>query len=294
MQEADDIGEGTLDQPGWWRRFTRPLRSTSADLTIANPRVPDNCRIYAVGDIHGQTALFKALLDRIEADNADRPAMHGLVIILGDFIDRGGGAAALLRGLAQGLSSKHALVLKGNHEASMVAAWNGNAAAMRGWLSFGGGATLGGFGVEADEIDPEDPERMVELVRSVIPRDLIEWAHRLPVHSRIGDYFFVHAGIRPGVKLARQRADDLLWIRDEFLMSDRHHGAMIVHGHTVEEDGPVITPNRIGVDTGAYRTGRLSAVALEGDQRWTIEVDDPGLILPGLQLHASIAEPIAG
>jgi serine/threonine protein phosphatase 1 len=241
-------------------------------LTYARvPETGKGTRIYAIGDIHGQIDLFRNLLSQIEADDAARGKARTQLILLGDFIDRGKGSAELLRRLATLRSARRLIVLKGNHEASMVDALRGDLDAMRLWLTFGGTATLAGFGVDPEDIDPLEPERMISLARKAVPNHLVSWLAGLPLHHRNGSYYFVHAGVRPGVPLNRQRASDLLWIRGDFIASPGDHGAIVVHGHTIEERGPVLGTNRIGIDTGAYRTGRLVALGLEDRERWLLE-----------------------
>ncbi|GGI67686.1 metallophosphoesterase [Polymorphobacter multimanifer] len=226
-------------------------------------------RIYAIGDIHGRLDLLDELMARIDRDMASRPPMRTRCVILGDFIDRGLQSSAVMTRLAE-LDPDKYIVLKGNHEAALLDTLRGDHDAAEVWARFGGVATLASFGVSADSIDPEDSGQLISLARRVIPAPLADWLAQRPLSFRAGGYYFVHAGVRPGVALARQTEADLLWIRDMFTESDADHGAIIVHGHSIREAGAEIMPNRIGIDTGAYRTGRLSAVGLEGDQVWTL------------------------
>ena len=226
-------------------------------------------RIYAIGDIHGRLDLLRALLIAIEVDASGRAPMSTRVVILGDFIDRGPDSMKLMSIFA-GMKSSRVVVLKGNHEAALVDALRGDHDAMDLWMAYGGDATLRSFGVTETEIDPDDSRALIELARKIIPRNLIEWLEKLPVFYRRGPYYFVHAGVRPGVPLERQSVDDQLWIRDEFTQSTDDYGAVVVHGHSVNEDGVIFCANRIGVDTGAYRTEVLSAVGLEADNQWAV------------------------
>jgi serine/threonine protein phosphatase 1 len=237
----------------------------------APARLPDGERFYAIGDIHGQSALLDRLLARIHADTRRRGPADVRIVVLGDVIDRGSASAALVRAMMT-LPSDRIIVLLGNHEAMMIDAFDGDLEAIRYWLRFGGDATLAGFGVPTAAIDAEDPARMRPLIQAAIPPDIIAWLRDRPLSWARGDYLFVHAGVRPGIPVERQVPHDLLWIRAPFLTSRRHHGAVVVHGHTVMEDGVHFARNRIGVDTGAYRTGRLSAVGLEGSEQWSVEV----------------------
>ena len=226
-------------------------------------------RIYAIGDIHGRLDLLRALLIAIEVDALARAPMPTRVVILGDFIDRGPDSRKLMTIFAKEKSSR-VVVLKGNHEAALVDALRGDHDAMDLWMAYGGAATLRSFGAAETELDPDDSRALIELARNIIPKNLVVWLERLPVYYRRGPYYFVHAGVRPGVSLERQSVDDQLWIRDEFTQSTSDHGAVIVHGHSINEGGAVFCPNRIGVDTGAYRTEVLSAVGLEADNQWAV------------------------
>lgn len=237
------------------------------------PRLPPGERIYAIGDIHGRLDLFYALLVKINADLATRPAMRTRIILLGDIIDRGPQSRDLLE-LLSTMDDPDLLVLKGNHEAALIDTRRGDHGAAEMWAAFGGLATLASFGVDVASIHPEDTDDIIGLVRQVISDELASWLERLPLSVTAGSYFFVHAGIRPGIPIARQSADDLLWIREEFLLSPVMHGPMIVHGHSINQAGIDFAPNRIGIDTGAYRTGLLSALGLEADLVWTLDASE--------------------
>ena len=233
------------------------------------PKMAEGDRVYAIGDIHGHAGLLAELLREIERDKAQRPSARVRIVILGDVIDHGPDTAKLLEVCLPAVGENF-IVLKGNHEQLMVAAYQGDVEAMDIWLSVGGAQTLQSFGVPRSAITRLDLVATLNAMRSVVQQDLINWLDRLPTSIRIGDYFFCHAGVRPKVPLSDQADRDLLWIRDEFTQSTRFHGAVVVHGHTICERGVDIRPNRIAVDTGAHRTGILSAVALEGDQKWAI------------------------
>jgi serine/threonine protein phosphatase 1 len=235
--------------------------------------VPPGERIYAIGDIHGRLDLLYELLTKIRADLAMRTAMQTRYVILGDIIDRGPQSRDVLEVLA-GLRLPNLVVLKGNHEAALIDARRGNHDAAKFWATFGGLATLASFGVDVALLDHADSHAIIDLVQAAISDELADWLDELPISFTSGDYFFVHAGIRPGVPIAKQSESDLLWIRDAFLNSRTDHGRMIVHGHSVNPGGIEFTPNRIGIDTGAYRTGRLSAIGLEGDEAWSLQTGE--------------------
>ncbi|WP_156678131.1 metallophosphoesterase family protein [Sphingomonas profundi] len=238
------------------------------DPIVAPPCVPAGERIYAIGDIHGRIDLFQALLDQIRRDNEARDPATVRLILLGDIIDRGPASAELVaRCRALSERSDRFVVLKGNHEAMMVDALGGNLHALALWLRNGGDAALASWGVDAALIAEGPPHKCIADARAHVPAATIAWLRALPTTLRIGDYLFVHAGIRPGVPLADQTEPDLLWIRREFLDSGADHGLVVVHGHSISARGPELRANRIGIDTGAYRTGSLTALMLEGSDR---------------------------
>lgn len=228
-------------------------------------------RIYAIGDIHGRLDLLEHLLAAIRKDAEGRPPANTKVILLGDLIDRGPDSAELVeRAMQYSRATDRFVVLKGNHEVTMVEAVNGDFEAAKAWLQMGGGATLLSWGVAQEMIDTGELPWIMKAARERIPEAVLAWMDALPLHHRVGDLFFVHAGIRPGVPIAEQKDKDLLWITDEFLSCETPHPVFVIHGHSANENGPELQSNRIGVDTGAYRTSRLTAVGLEGAQAWTI------------------------
>ncbi len=227
-------------------------------------------RTYAIGDIHGCSGLLAALIELIEQDVERRPPMANRLVVLGDFIDRGPDSARIVDLFMRIDGQPNVVVLKGNHEATMVDALDGDAAAMEAWLEFGGRATLESYGLTVAASDNWDLRALMRAAREAVPAPVLRWLRSRPSSFASGKYFFVHAGVRPGAALSAQADDDLLWIRDEFTASEADYGAVIVHGHTVYENGVSIAPNRIGVDTGAYRTGCLSAVGIEAEEIWAL------------------------
>lgn len=236
----------------------------------ARPCIPKGRRVYAIGDIHGRMDLFVALLDRIEIDNARRPPASIDVVLLGDIIDRGPQSAQMvdmLMGLENDLATLH--VLKGNHESAMIEALSGNPGMMGRWIANGGDAALRSWGIGEDMIDVAEPAALIEAMAARVPPHVMAWLDGLPLSYRVGDYLFVHAGIRPGVPLDDQNPIDLMWIRADFLDSRADHGVVVVHGHTIRPEVET-RRNRIGIDTGAYRSGKLTALGLEGTERWVL------------------------
>jgi serine/threonine protein phosphatase 1 len=252
-----------------WHLLSRIFRPMLRLGHIRQPAVPDGMRLYAIGDIHGRVDLLGDLLGRIDRDSGARGPATVRMILIGDLIDRGPGSATLLRDLSTRMPPG-LICLRGNHEAAMVDAWKGDRAALRLWLAHGGRATLAGFDAAIAGLADDDEDALLDALVRHVPRNVIDWLRRLPLTYASGDYLFVHAGVRPGIPLARQTADDLLWIRDPFLTSDAWHGKVIVHGHTPSDDVEIL-PNRIGIDTGAYYSGRLSAIGLEGVARWVVQ-----------------------
>ena len=238
---------------------------------LAPPVTANGERVYAVGDLHGRLDLFRRLIGQLEADVGERGSRRTRIILLGDLIDRGPQSRELLEMARrmQLLNSDRFVVLCGNHEEMLLASADGNSAAQRLWLENGGDATLMSYGVEPAEFIRLTPEQRGGLLWRAVGADTLVWLEALPIFARSADYFFCHAGVRPGVPLDKQRRADLLWIRGDFLSSNRPHGAIVVHGHS-ETDEIEIKNNRINIDTAAYRSGRLTAVALEGSYRWFV------------------------
>jgi serine/threonine protein phosphatase 1 len=166
-------------------------------------------------------------------------------------------------------ASKRFTVLRGNHEQIMLAALAGDLVAAQMWIEYGGAATLKSWGLPESQIVDAPLQTIMMEARQCISHEALAWMSRLRLYCRSGDVLFVHAGVRPGVPLRRQDPLDLMWIRSEFTDSEVQHPFLVVHGHTIFESGLDVRENRVGVDTGAYRTGRLTALALEGDQMWS-------------------------
>lgn len=240
----------------------------AASATARRPaRVPEGQRVYAVGDIHGRADLLHELLELIRHDAAgtDRRCT---VVFLGDYVDRGPDNSEVIDLLAgEPLPGFDALHLVGNHEAVFLQFLR-DAEIGRDWLRFGGDATLRSYGVRIRSSNPpidELLEAKAALARN-LPRRHLQFLRGLRLSCSIGDYFFVHAGVRPGVPLDQQDGNDMIWIRDLFLNSEMDFGKVVVHGHTPDEFVHNL-PNRIGIDTGAYFTGHLTAAVLEGEER---------------------------
>ncbi len=245
------------------------------------PAIPPGMRVYAFGDVHGRADLLRILLDAIhEETSSTKPGWDKMEIIgLGDYLDRGPKSRDVLDMLIHAsFPGKVTLTtLRGNHEEAFLTSL-ADPAAWAAWLEFGGSSTLVSYGVSpiAGTPTPDRVARMHEALVKAVPPLHLDFIRAMPTRRSLGDFLFVHAGIRPGQPLDRQNDQDLMWIREEFLASRRQHGAMIVHGHQVVEQ-PEFHPNRIAIDTGAYCTGRLTCLELEGTQQRLLHVTAQGI-----------------
>jgi serine/threonine protein phosphatase 1 len=233
------------------------------------PAVPPGERVYAVGDVHGRHDLFAALARAIDADDAARPAAATTVILLGDLIDRGPDSAAVLAAARSWRDRRNLRVLCGNHEEMFLRSFD-DVGVFRSFLLYGGRETVLSYPVDAQAFHLADLAEAQAMMREAVPREDLAFVEGFEDFVALGDYLFVHAGIRPGTRLQDQRVQDLRWIREPFLSHDGRHEHVVVHGHTIAAE-PEIGHNRIGIDTGAYVSGRLTALGLEGDERWLIE-----------------------
>ena len=239
------------------------LRRTKAPSV--RPLVPDGLRIYAVGDIHGRADLLERLFSRIDEDLKDHPIAETMHIFLGDYIDRGRDSAAVLDLLIERAKAHRMVCLKGNHEI-YLSEFLENPGILGAWAQYGALPTLASYGL-TPKIN-EGPEEQADLaagLSSALPKSHAQFLAGLKLSFTCGDFFFVHAGVRPGTPLSRQREEDLLWIREDFLLHEEPFEKIIVHGHTPVKE-PDVRKNRINIDTGAYATGRLTCLKLEQDQ----------------------------
>jgi serine/threonine protein phosphatase 1 len=226
--------------------------------------LPDGIRVYVVGDVHGRADLLADILSRIENDLARRLTDRVVRIFVGDYIDRGPSSKDVIERLIQLGASSEIICLKGNHEACLLEFLH-SPSTLRRWAHLGGVATLESYGVDVEGIDIESTsDEIAKAFRAVMPESHFEFFERLKSSFTLGGFFFVHAGVRPGVALAEQREIDLLWIRDEFLLSKVYFGKMVVHGHTPVAQ-PQFKSNRIAIDTAAFLTGKLTCLVIERD-----------------------------
>jgi serine/threonine protein phosphatase 1 len=230
----------------------------------SKPRLPDGIRIYAVGDVHGRADLLQSLLTVIDADIERSRPERAIQVFLGDYVDRGPDSRGALDLLIKRREHFETICLKGNHEVFLLEVLK-DPAKLQDWRHYGGLLTLVSYGIRPS-MNPtlEEQVELIAQLQRAIPAEHLAFLQQLPSSFVCGDFFFAHAGIRPGIPLEKQRDEDLLWIRDEFLNSDERFAKYIVHGHT-----PVVTPdirpNRINIDTGAYATGNLTLLTIQGD-----------------------------
>lgn len=238
------------------------------------PRVwtaPEGQRIYAVGDIHGRLDLLDQLILKIEEDNAGRNRVRTQIIFLGDLCDRGPDSRGVIERVMQlAKASSDVRLIAGNHEELLIRAWDGDRRSAGLFNRVGGKETMLSYGVDEEKYDAADLEELVEMISSHVPENHIAFLKAAEDWITAGDYLFVHAGIRPGDAIEEQRTSDLRWIRREFTDFPGDHGMMVIHGHSITEDVDVRT-NRVGIDTGAYATGTLTALGIERSERWFLQ-----------------------
>ncbi len=239
-------------------------KSRSSSSKRGAAQLPDGVRVYAIGDIHGRADLLEETLSEIDVDRTSRPpACRAVTVFLGDYIDRGPASREVLDLLLGHRRTNETVFLRGNHE-TFVPRFLDEPAVLDEWRQCGGLETLVSYGLKPS-IRPDANEQMVlvqELAKS-IPRAHLEFLDSLDLSFDCGDFFFVHAGIRPGVPIRQQKEEDLLWIREEFLSFEQPFERFIVHGHTPVPQ-PDLRSNRINIDTGAFATGRLTSIVIEG------------------------------
>lgn len=236
--------------------------------------VPEGQRVYAVGDVHGRSDLFIALIEAIELDNRDCGTARTTVVLLGDLVDRGPDSMNVLALAREWQKFRDVRILAGNHEEMFLRSFK-DIDMLRHFLRHGGRETLLSYGLDKRDYTRASIEELQVRMDQLVPqadRDFIAGFENL---ITIGDYVFVHAGVEPGVPLAEQQVAKLRWIREPFLSHMEPHEGVVIHGHTIS-DAPVDQGNRIGIDTGAYSSGRLTAVVLEGTSRRYIAAVDDG------------------
>jgi serine/threonine protein phosphatase 1 len=229
------------------------------------PSLPAGLRVYAVGDVHGRLDLLNELLVRIDADLALRPAMRPVYVFLGDYIDRGSSSRETIDKLIEHEKTNECVFLKGNHELIAIKCLR-DPGLFDQWLRLGGVETLMSYGVAPETFANGKPIAEIQSAfHAAMPQAHFRFFRDLQNSFSCGDFFFAHAGVRPNVDLSLQKESDLLWIREEFLSSTQDFGKIVIHGHTPTSEIEV-GPNRVNIDTGAFATGRLTCLVLEGER----------------------------
>ena len=243
--------------------------------------LPAGTRAYAVGDVHGCADLFAALIAAVEADDTARGPAETTMILLGDLVERGPDSAGVIQLARDWQARRPVRILMGNHEEMFLEALE-DEEVLRHFLRYGGRETLLSYPIDAEAYTRAELAETRALARAAVPAEDLAFIRTFEDSISLGDYLFVHAGIRPGVPLEDQRTADLRWIRETFLSHPESFGPVVVHGHTIFAE-PEVRHNRIGIDTGAYTSGRLTALGLEGSARWTIEARQEGGAINVLQ-----------
>jgi serine/threonine protein phosphatase 1 len=230
--------------------------------------IPEGERVYAIGDIHGRLDLLDRLIALIDEDSRGRGAADTLIIFLGDLIDRGPDSRGVVeRAMELAAGPGNIRFLMGNHEEVFLRAIRGDLRALRLLLRIGGEETILSYGIDPETYRTLDFEGLAAALGQIVPEAHEAFLSAFEQKIEVGDYLFVHAGIRPGIDIGEQSPTDMRWIRDEFLRHRDSYDKLVVHGHSVTEEIDV-RPNRIGIDTGAYASGRLTAIGLQRDERW--------------------------
>jgi len=233
------------------------------------PAVPAGTRYYAVGDIHGRLDLYETMIAAIDAEIAAAPGLDHRVVLLGDLVDRGPDSAGVVARTRLWQETRNVRVLAGNHEEMFLAAFE-KPEALRHFLKHGGRETMLSYGLSVKQFNSLSLEELFAYVPEIVPQSERDYLDAFEAMIIAGDYVFVHAGIDPTRPLDEQKRSDLLWIRERFLTHEGPLEKVVVHGHTIF-DSVIDCGNRIGIDTGAFRSGVLTALVLEGDQRRIIQ-----------------------
>jgi serine/threonine protein phosphatase 1 len=255
------------------------LRNIFSSRPVAPPpTVPDGTRYYAVGDIHGRCDLFEALADAIDDDDRRAGPARTTVVLLGDLVDRGPDSAGVIARARRWGDERKVDLLIGNHEEMFLDSFE-DTGILRHFLRHGGRQTVLSYGIPQQAYDEATLEELQQLMAARVPQGDRDYLSAGRDYLVVGDYLFVHAGIAPDVALDQQSSHHMRWIREPFLDHADPHEHFVVHGHTIT-DGIDGRANRMGIDTGAYRSGRLTALVLEGTERRTIQaVETDGTIV---------------
>ncbi|MCB2077077.1 MAG: serine/threonine protein phosphatase [Novosphingobium sp.] len=248
-----------------FRQFFRPK-------PVELPVVPTGERIYAIGDIHGRLDLFVAMARAIEEDDERRGSAETTIVLLGDLIDRGPDSREVLNGARAWRDYRRVRIIAGNHEEMFLKSFH-KIETFAHFLRYGGYETVLSFGVDPERFRQADLGDAQQMMIDAVPEADIAFIESFEDSIVVGDYLFVHAGVHPGEPLEEQHIHNMRWIREPFLSHSGSFGHFVVHGHTIADD-VTIRHNRIGLDTGAFMSGKLTAIGLEGQDKWLIETCD--------------------
>lgn len=242
-----------------------------AGIHFLDAKGPDGIRVYAVGDVHGRRDLIEAMHDRIGEEIARDGVADWRIVHLGDYVDRGPDTAGVLDFLTSRIAGEPRIVaLAGNHDVALIDFLaHGDRTQM--FRRFGGNDTARSYGTHVDFATAATAEAGRQALARAMPQAHLDFLSGLPRAVAFGDFFFCHAGIRPGVPLERQDPEDLIWIREPFLGHPGLHPKVIVHGHTPHDEAELM-PNRVDLDTLAYASGRLTALTVDGRTKRLLEV----------------------
>ena len=233
------------------------------------PLIPPGERVYAIGDIHGRRDLFDALIAAVDADDAASDPADTTVVLLGDLVDRGADSAGVIALARDWQRRRRVRILAGNHEEMFLRSFK-SLEMFRHFLRHGGRETVLSYGIDRAAFQQAELEEAQAMMCAAVPEADIAFLEGFEDMIAIGDYLFVHAGIDPRIPIDEQKVHDLRWIREPFLSHPEPHAQVVVHGHTICDE-PEDCGNRIGIDTGAFMTGRLTALVLEGTARRYLE-----------------------
>lgn len=258
----------------------QPLRQLFRAKRQAAPAasVPPGERYYVVGDIHGRGDLFDALIAAIERDDSEAGPAGTTVVLLGDLVDRGDDSAGVIARARRWQRERKVRIIAGNHEEMFLDSFE-NLKVLRNFLRHGGRETVLSYGLDRARYNEAGLEELQALMSELVPEEDRAFMRGFEDYVEAGDYLFVHAGIEPETALSEQDGQTFRWIRDRFLRHPDPHSHVVVHGHTIF-DTVDVQPNRIGIDTGAFASGRLTALVLEGEKRRLIQAvqDESGRI----------------
>lgn len=252
------------------------VQTVGPQILRAPAAFPPGVRIYAIGDIHGRADLLRIMLEKIDTDQRRRPVDRPIILFIGDYVDRGPSSREVIDILLECRRTSESIFLKGNHE-TFISRFLKEPAVLSDWRLCGGLETLLSYGLKPS-FNPDERERtkLSEEFARAISIDHLAFLNSLQLSFRCGGFLFVHAGIRPGVPLADQAEEDLLWIREDFLDSEASFGVFVVHGHTPVR-APEMRSNRLNIDTGAFATGRLTCAIIEGSAIMALTSDSAAI-----------------